>query len=117
MLINQDCSVKICDLGLARAVEGVSFSNPKTAGGAGAGGNDDDDLLANLPKKEKKPTEKKSLKKGPGGGGQLKNQLTSHVVTRWYRAPEIILIEKNYDAKIDMWSVGCIYAELLGRLG
>jgi mitogen-activated protein kinase 1/3 len=95
----------------------VSFSNPKTAGGAGAGGNDDDDLLANLPKKEKKPTEKKSLKKGPGGGGQLKNQLTSHVVTRWYRAPEIILIEKNYDAKIDMWSVGCIYAELLGRLG
>ena len=72
-------------------------------------------MLANLPKKEKKPTtEKKTLKKAPGAS-QLKSQLTSHVVTRWYRAPEIILIEKNYDAKIDVWSMGCIYAELLGK--
>ena len=67
VLINQDCSVKICDLGLARAVEGVSFQSPKTAEG-----NEVDDLLASLPKKEKKATEKKSLKKGPGGGSAKK---------------------------------------------
>lgn len=115
MLINQDCTVKICDLGLARAVDNVSFSNPKTGNQST---NDDDDLLANLPKKEKKTTEKKGLKKAPGstGGAGLKTNLTSHVVTRWYRAPEIILIEKKYDSKIDVWSVGCIYAELLGNL-
>jgi mitogen-activated protein kinase 1/3 len=42
--------------------------------------------------------------------------LTSHVVTRWYRAPEVILLEKDYTSAIDMWSVGCIYAELQGML-
>lgn len=40
-------------------------------------------------------------------------QLTSHVVTRWYRAPELILVESNYTEKIDIWSLGCIFAELL----
>lgn len=43
----------------------------------------------------------------------MKNVLTSHVVTRWYRAPELILIEKNYNSKIDIWSLGCIFGELL----
>ena len=41
-----------------------------------------------------------------------KRGLTRHVVTRWYRAPELILIEKNYDEKIDIWSFGCVFAEL-----
>lgn len=35
------------------------------------------------------------------------------MVSRWYRAPEIILCEPQYDAGIDMWSVGCILAEML----
>merc|ERR1719262_1874251 len=47
---------------------------------------------------------------------QLKRHLTGHVVTRWYRAPELILLQDNYTAAIDVWSVGCIYAELLGML-
>lgn len=38
------------------------------------------------------------------------------MVTRWYRAPELILLEKDYGPAIDMWSVGCIYAELLGMM-
>jgi serine/threonine protein kinase len=38
--------------------------------------------------------------------------LTAHVVTRWYRAPEVCLHE-NYSYPIDMWSLGCILAELL----
>lgn len=42
--------------------------------------------------------------------------MTEHVVTRWYRAPELMLsADGNYTAAIDMWSVGCIFAELLGR--
>ncbi|ODV86899.1 hypothetical protein CANARDRAFT_6469 [[Candida] arabinofermentans NRRL YB-2248] len=45
-----------------------------------------------------------------------KNQgfLTEYVATRWYRAPEIILSFQGYTKAIDLWSVGCILAELLG---
>lgn len=42
----------------------------------------------------------------------LKRQLTKHVVTRWYRAPELILLQ-NYSSAVDVWSLGCIFAELL----
>lgn len=37
------------------------------------------------------------------------------VVTRWYRAPEVMLgPEGGYAEPVDMWSVGCIFGELLG---
>ena len=42
----------------------------------------------------------------------LTRQLTKHVVTRWYRAPELILIQP-YTSAVDIWSLGCILAELL----
>jgi len=82
-LVNEDCSVKICDFGLARAVGGTSqhFAALDQAGQAASARN-----------------------------------LTGHVVTRWYRAPELILLQENYTEAIDVWSVGCIYAELLGML-
>ncbi|XP_074264137.1 putative serine/threonine-protein kinase At1g54610 [Silene latifolia] len=38
--------------------------------------------------------------------------LTSRVVTLWYRAPELLLGSTNYGVAVDMWSVGCILAEL-----
>lgn len=40
--------------------------------------------------------------------------MTEYVATRWYRAPEIMLSFTNYTKAIDVWSVGCILAELLG---
>lgn len=40
---------------------------------------------------------------------------TEYVATRWYRAPEIMLNSKAYTKAIDMWSVGCILAEMLGN--
>lgn len=40
---------------------------------------------------------------------------TSLVVTLWYRAPELLLGAKEYSTAIDMWSVGCIMAELLSK--
>ncbi|KAJ1391268.1 Serine/threonine-protein kinase, active site [Sesbania bispinosa] len=42
-----------------------------------------------------------------------KQPLTSRVVTLWYRAPELLLGATDYGAAIDLWSVGCILAELL----
>ena len=41
-----------------------------------------------------------------------KRSLTKHVVSRWYRPPEVILIEPLYTKVIDVWSLGCIFAEL-----
>ncbi|XP_027335322.1 cyclin-dependent kinase G-2 isoform X2 [Abrus precatorius] len=40
---------------------------------------------------------------------------TPVVVTLWYRAPELLLGAKEYSTAIDMWSVGCIMAELIGK--
>lgn len=39
--------------------------------------------------------------------------LTHEVVTLWYRAPEILLGSKVYTMSVDVWSLGCIFAELV----
>ncbi|KAI9064066.1 kinase-like protein [Trametes sanguinea] len=39
--------------------------------------------------------------------------MTEYVATRWYRAPEIMLVYKAYNTPIDVWAIGCIMAELL----
>ncbi|KAK8581501.1 hypothetical protein V6N12_071722 [Hibiscus sabdariffa] len=41
--------------------------------------------------------------------------MTEYVVTRWYRAPELLLNSSHYTAAIDVWSVGCIFMELINR--
>lgn len=41
--------------------------------------------------------------------------LTDYVVTRWYRAPELLLNAKKYTVAVDMWSVGCVFAEMILR--
>lgn len=44
-------------------------------------------------------------------------KLTNPVITLWYRPPELLLGCKKYTPKIDMWSVGCIIAEMFRRAG
>lgn len=68
ILLNSNCDLRICDLGLARGIYEVE---------------------------------------GP-------QKLTEYVVTRWYRAPEIMLAAR-YSKAADVWSVGTIFAELLRR--
>ncbi|XWS53231.1 hypothetical protein CRYUN_Cryun11dG0140100 [Craigia yunnanensis] len=41
--------------------------------------------------------------------------MTEYVVTRWYRAPELLLNSSDYTSAIDVWSVGCIFMELMNR--
>ncbi|KAH1097381.1 Mitogen-activated protein kinase NTF4 [Gossypium arboreum] len=41
--------------------------------------------------------------------------MTEYVVTRWYRPPELLLNSSDYTAAIDVWSVGCIFMELMDR--
>ena len=110
LLVNTHCDLKICDFGLAlvrpRLAEGedqaavVRLEPPHTAAGAaGAAG-----VAA-------------AGARGGWGAALVRNRsMTMHVVTRWYRAPEVILEWPDYGAAIDMWSVGCIVGELLQTL-
>ncbi|KAI3726132.1 hypothetical protein L1987_65929 [Smallanthus sonchifolius] len=43
---------------------------------------------------------------------ECRESLTSHVVTLWYRPPELLLGCTNYGTYVDLWSVGCVFAEL-----
>jgi mitogen-activated protein kinase 1/3 len=116
-LVNADCSVKICDFGLARAVEELS-ENPDEV---------DDELAKEAWSAAALNSDEQDSGEGDGNHSerivkrnlsprrsQLRRRLTSHVATRWYRAPELILLQQEYTAAVDIWSVGCIYAELLG---
>ena len=90
LLVTEKCEVRVCDYGLSREIKpkGPLF---RTASAVARG-----DLS--------------------GAPAPLQTQLTKHVVTRWYRAPELILLEKDYTAAIDVWSCGCIFAEMLQTL-
>ena len=41
-----------------------------------------------------------------------KHPLTSRVVTLWYRPPELLMGSTNYGVSVDLWSAGCVFAEL-----
>ncbi|KAH7096520.1 Pkinase-domain-containing protein [Auriculariales sp. MPI-PUGE-AT-0066] len=49
----------------------------------------------------------------PGLANDTSTFMTEYVATRWYRAPEVMLTFKEYTRAIDMWSVGCVLAEML----
>eukprot|EP00808_Paulinella_micropora_P030919 g51220.t1 len=48
-------------------------------------------------------------------GAPRRPDYTEYVVTRHYRAPEVMTNAKSYNEQIDVWSTGCIFAELLQR--
>ena len=90
-LVSRMLVVKLGDFGMARRAEGKKSEEGTAAGGP----------------------RKKDGKFRP----YLKRKMSQHVVTRWYRAPEVLLMdEEGYSESIDMWSVGCIVAELLSTL-
>jgi len=126
ILVNcSDCTIKIADFGLARVVSSTYTEcvaavkdkvanitpdvsptsarlNKRISTSTSTGTSTTTDAAASNPVMPPKPQ-------------PVSRALTRHVVTRWYRAPELILTQP-YSAAVDMWSVGCIYAELLGAL-
>jgi len=84
------------DMDEASSVAAESFGNvePLSRGDSGSFESDDSDVESDSP-------------------GLLQRSMSHHVVTRWYRAPEIILCNGQYSQAIDVWSTGCIFAELL----
>jgi len=110
IIIDEECTIRICDFGLARGVtENIEFKVSKDIN------SESYDILKqeNVDKedqdKDKEDDKDKKKKK------KMKNVLTKHVVTRWYRAPEVILLQQDRDTLygIDIWSIGCIFGELL----
>lgn len=59
------------------------------------------------------------LARGDMDGGDISAnecaEFTEYVVTRWYRAPEVMLLPKKYTPAVDLWSVGCIIAEMMTK--
>ena len=114
VLVNSDCSMKICDFGLARstydgraaAAQPPLPAQPNLTPTTSA-------ASANKPQLHKRASLSSSATVGLQPATALTRELTKHVVTRWYRAPELILLNDKYTTAIDMWSVGCILAELL----
>jgi len=85
IFIDENCVVKIGDFGSAR-----------------------------ISPQQKKENEVEEKKKGSGGGKEKKEKrpLTPGVGTKWYKAPEIIFGGKHYDKSVDIWSFGCLMAEM-----
>jgi serine/threonine protein kinase len=50
-----------------------------------------------------------------GVSDSIDDGLTEYVVTRWYRAPELLCDSSTYGKMVDIWSVGCIFAEMMYR--
>ena len=55
------------------------------------------------------------LARGFGGQDEPQQEKTIYVVTRWYRAPEVMLNQQFYNEALDVWSIGCIFGELMMR--
>ena len=70
-----------------------------------------------IPEKNDEEVKKDDLKnrliKSKDMRKNIKRELTGHVVTRWYRAPELILGDTSYGKPIDIWAVACIMGELI----
>jgi len=89
--------LRLCDFGLARV-----DSNRNAKREEEAATQQDTEFGDDGP-----PTER-----GEATPPALSRAMTSYVVTRWYRAPEVIL-RQAYTSAIDLWAVGCIFKELL----
>ncbi|CCI44859.1 unnamed protein product [Albugo candida] len=103
ILLNEDCTLMICDFGLARVVDVTGTREERSKHLYPLS-----DFLPNRSSIPLSDTSTYPHQHTP----TVRRQLTKHVVTRWYRAPELILLQ-DYSFAVDVWSVGCIFAELL----
>merc|ERR1719242_2172708 len=123
IIIDEECTIRIIDFGLARGVkENLDSKEEDIKLGSESKflldieddqEEPDAEALAALELDEKEdPSEQEQERQKKL---QKANKLTKHVVTRWYRSPEVILLqqERDYVYGVDVWSIGCIFAELL----
>eukprot|EP00744_Colponema_vietnamica_P004226 GILI01006346.1.p1 GENE.GILI01006346.1~~GILI01006346.1.p1 ORF type:complete len:486 (+),score=125.64 GILI01006346.1:240-1697(+) len=112
VLVNHDCSLALCDLGLARVVPIVSpsasplnhFSLSPPTHSHGSSTTSTGSSFS--------PCSSPSVTSDPLRPNYSVDPLTEYVVTRYYRAPEILL-EMEYGKPADIWSVACVFLEML----
>ena len=141
LLVNAACDIKICDFGLAivrppvknaAAADARSETSPFMGGGSRRLGSSFTETVAmgegaaaTAPprgSRKRSMTMREWRRRFCCTSPLLRSTpprlppTAPDVVTRWYRAPEVILEYTEYDAAIDMWSVGCIVGEMLRSL-
>jgi len=96
VLVGHDGAVKLCDFGFARINLSEERQAEVTAATESAITNGDTEVDDSL------PYHKKTFRR-----------LSCHVATRWYRAPELLLVDPTYDSQSDMWSMACMLGEMV----
>lgn len=91
ILLDDDCNLLICDFGLARTSAKIEQDKKKYG---------------------REAMTEKLLQTRPGRLLE-KRRLSNHVTSRSYRAPEVIIVEAKYRNSMDIWSAGCVLAELI----
>ena len=115
ILVNSKCEVKICDFGISRTLPESHIIK----GGGSSKRMRDSILKKNIEKEQdvrkiiSKHIAQRNLELTKSGNGEDTRCLSSHVGSRWYRAPEISLLCKRYDTASDIWGLGCTLFELM----
>lgn len=119
ILIYADCSIRVCDFGLSRTWDGIAIHQKGKEEKKGkaiqgrvsisAAASQDTSPFEISTSSEHHEEDKDKDKIEPP-------RLTTHVASRWYRAPEIVLMQEEYGAPIDVWATGCIFAEMLSAM-
>ena len=122
-LIDSSCHVSICDFGLARAMPIQSRAIEKVnecqieehRAMVNVTGKKCAPSLREIMNKKYRTNIASCLKDSSEARDERNHQreLSPNVVMRWYRSPELILCNHYYDQSIDIWSLGCILAEML----
>ncbi|KAG6584512.1 CMGC/MAPK protein kinase [Phytophthora cinnamomi] len=94
ILVSKNCDVKITDFGLSRYIPHSDRTDNSVTS----------------------PTADQDGQQSRRAVDKTQALMTEYVVTRWYRPPEIMLAPTGtYNEAVDMWSIGCIFGELLNR--
>ena len=121
ILLTEACDLKICDFGLARALE-TAIDEDAAESTAGVSGvpppeGESSSSSGTTAGQSSSSSSASATAAAPGAPPAIARQMTKHVVTRWYRAPELPLYnDGRYSVAIDIWSIGCIMAEMLSML-
>ena len=125
ILLKNDCTVKIADFGLSRVLRPSSMINKFGVVDNIPASSEESQKSELSPSEsvssdlssqsEASPTDKDAFTSDRRAILDIASPLTPYVVTRWYRAPEIVITDGKYDVRQDVWSYACTCAELLIR--
>tara|TARA_B110000208_G_C11664624_1_gene392961 strand:+ start:162 stop:1022 length:861 start_codon:yes stop_codon:yes gene_type:complete len=121
ILVDEKTDVKIIDFGLSRQIAeshpaAIGLSRQRSASKLSSGDSDELRRARAESMSGGSPSMRLPDSVAASRAVPVKRKLTQHVVTRWYRAPELVLLDDQYTFAIDMWSCGCILGELLQTL-